>query len=152
MESAASPEFFSEKQHSKTFAEESPTPIVWRDKRNADPEVFASINSCRPAAVKALGHMAVFDLRTLNGVPALAFARWSHPTLFAAFPIHEQSADHTIPPCCSRTDPRRLRRCLLWCRHRGSTFRIAIGAIRSSSDAQARLLPRRSCRHGCRTG
>ena len=81
MESAASPEFFSEKQHSKTFAEESPTPIVWRDKRNADPEVFASINSCRPAAVKALGHMAVFDLRTLNGVPALAFARWSHPAI-----------------------------------------------------------------------
>ena len=116
------------------------------------PRSFRVHNSCRPAAVKALGHMAVFDVRTLNGVPELAFARWSHPTLFAPVPNSRGAANDVIPPCCSQTDPRRLRRCRLWCRHRGSTSRIASGAIRSSSDAQARLLRRRSCRHSCRTG
>ncbi len=59
------------------------------------PEVFASIVLCRPFAVQALGHMAVFHVRTLIGVPALAFARWSHPTLFAP-----RAADKLIPGGC----------------------------------------------------
>ena len=72
--------------------------------------------------------------------------------VFASVISCRPTAGNAIPPCCSQIDPRRLRRCLLWCRHRGRTSRIAIGAIHSSSDAQARPLPRRSCRHGCRTG
>jgi hypothetical protein len=36
-------------------------------------------------ARQAHGHAAVFYERALIGVPALAFARLSHPTLFAPF-------------------------------------------------------------------
>ena len=52
---------------------------------NAGTPVFASIITCRSATGQAHGHAAVFYERALIGVPALAFARLSHPTLFAPF-------------------------------------------------------------------
>ena len=59
--------------------------FVGCDQRSAGAPDFDCIVACRLSIGQARGRTAVIDARAHIGVPALAFARLSHPTLFAPF-------------------------------------------------------------------
>ena len=59
------------------------TPLL-RSESQLDQD-FACIISFSPVAVQAHGDVAVFLGKAPIGVPALAFARWSHPTFTSRF-------------------------------------------------------------------